>query len=101
MALLPSVNGAEVALPDERAPVRIAEIRAVVEGAARRAEGPEGVTVLRAEHDGDSEIVAEAGRLAAAQKVPLVVTADRGLRARLPEPALIAGPGWLNRLIGR
>ena len=60
MALLPPVTGAEVALPDQRGPVRIAGIRAVVEGAARRAEGPPSVTVLRAEHDGDSEIVAEA-----------------------------------------
>jgi len=101
MALLAPVIGVEVALPEERGRVRIADVRAVVEGAARRAEGPEGVTVLRAEHDGDSEIVAEASRLAAAQQVPLVVTADRGLRRRLPEQALIAGPGWLNRLIGR
>ena len=101
MALLPPVIGVEVTLPDERGPVRIAEIRAVVEGAARRAEGPEGVTVLRAEHDGDSEIVVEADRLTAAQQVPLVITADRGLRSRLPAPALIVGPGWLNRLIGR
>ena len=98
---LAPVNGVEVALPDGLGPARIAEIRAVVEGAARRIEGPEALTVLRAEHDGDSEIVAEAHRLTAAQKIPLVVTADRGLRLRLPEQALIAGPGWLNRLIGR
>ena len=98
---LAPVNGVEVALPNGLEPARIAEIRAVVEGAARRIEGPEALTVLRAEHDGDSEIVAEANRLTAAQKTPLVVTADRGLRLRLPEQALIAGPGWLNRLIGR
>jgi len=95
------VNGVEVTLPDGLGPARIAEIRAVVEGAARRVEGPEAVTVLRAEHDGDSEIVAEANRLTATGAIPLVVTADRGLRQRLPERALIAGPGWLNRLIGR
>ena len=95
------VNGAEVALPDDLGMVRIGEIRAVVEGAARHAEGPEGVTVLRAERDGDSEIVEEAGRLTGAERVPLVVTADRGLRTRLPKQALIAGPGWLNRLLGR
>jgi hypothetical protein len=57
--------------------------------------------VLRAERDGDSEIVAEAVRLTAAKRTPLVVTADRGLRRRLPEPALVVGPGWLNRLLGR
>ena len=98
---LAPVNGVEVTLPDGLGPARITEIRAVVEGAARRVEGPEAVTVLRAEHDGDSEIVAEANRLTAAGAIPLVVTADRGLRLRLPEQALIAGPGWLNRLIGR
>jgi hypothetical protein len=81
--------------------VRIAEVRAVLEGAARPAEGPEAVLVLRAERDGDSEIVEEASRLAASGGTPLVVTADRGLRDRLPEQALIAGPGWLNRLLGR
>ena len=95
------VNGVEVTLPDGLGPARITNIRAVVEGAARRVEGPEAVTVLRAEHDGDSEIVAEANRLTATGAIPLVVTADRGLRQRLPERALIAGPGWLNRLIGR
>jgi hypothetical protein len=72
-----------------------------VEGAAKRAEGPAAVSVLRADWDGDSEIVKEASRLTASGKLPLVVTADRGLRDRLPEPALIAGPGWLNRLLGR
>ena len=98
---LAPVNGVEVTLPDGLGAARITEIRAVVEGAARRVDGPEAVTVLRAEHDGDSEIVAEANRLTAAGAIPLVVTADRGLRLRLPEQALIAGPGWLNRLIGR
>jgi hypothetical protein len=27
------------------------------------------------------------------------VTADRGLRARLPAGALVAGPGWLLRIL--
>ena len=93
--------GAEVALPDGPGTVRISDVRAVVEGAAKRAEGPEGVSVLRKDWDGDSEIVDEANRLAASGAIPLVVTADRGLRHRLPERALIAGPGWLNRLLGR
>ena len=70
-------------------------------GAARRADGPEAVSVLRADRDGDSAIVEEADRLTAAGATPLVVTADRGLRRRLPEQALIAGPEWLNRLLGR
>ena len=72
-----------------------------MEGAAKSAEGPEAVAVLRAARDGDSEIVEEAERLAASEATPLVVTADRGLRGRLPERALVAGPGWLNRLLGR
>ncbi len=94
------LNGAEVTLPGGRT-ARVAEIRAVVEGAARSADGPEAVSVLRAGTDGDSEIVEEAIRLAASGNTPLVVTADRGLRDRLPEPALVVGPGWLNRLLGR
>ena len=97
---LEPLNGAEVALPELGA-VRITEMRAVLEGAAKRAEGPEAVSVLRADRDGDSEIVEETNRLTTSGKVPLVVTADRGLRRRLPEPALIVGPGWLNRLLGR
>ena len=97
---LETLNGAEVTLPDLGA-VRITEVRAVLEGAAKRAEGPEAVSVLRADRDGDSEIVEETNRLTTSGKVPLVVTADRGLRRRLPEPALIVGPGWLNRLLGR
>ena len=98
---LEPLTGAEVLLPEEPEAVRIAEVRAVLEGDAKRADGPAGVSVLRAERDGDSEIVDEASRLTASGTTPLVVTADRGLRRRLPEPALIVGPGWLNRLLGR
>ena len=94
------MNGAEVTLSDGET-VRVSEVRGVVEGAANRAEGPEAVSVLRADRDGDSEIVEDASRLTASGKIPLVVTADRGLRSRLPERALIAGPEWLNRLLGR
>ena len=98
---LETLNRAEVTLPAGLGTVRITEVRAVLEGAAKRAEGPEAVSVLRADWDGDSEIVEEASRLTASEKTPLVVTADRGLRRRLPETALIVGPGWLNRLLGR
>ena len=98
---LAPVKGVEVALPTDLGTVRITEVRAVVEGAAKRAEGPEAVSVVRAERDGDSEISKEASRLAASGKTPLVVTADRELRRRLPEQALTVGPGWLNRLLGR
>jgi hypothetical protein len=98
---LAPLNGAEASLPAGLGAVRIAEIRAVVEGAAKRAEGPEAVLLLPADTDGDSKIVEESARLTASGKTPLVVTADRGLRRRLPEQALIAGPGWLNHLLGR
>jgi hypothetical protein len=98
---LEPLNGAEITVPTGPGTVRITEVRAVLEGAAKRAEGPEAVSVLRADRDGDSEIVEEASQLAASGKIPLVVTADRGLRRRLPERALIVGPGWLNRIIGR
>ena len=98
---LPPLNGTEVTLPAEPGTVRIAEVRAVVEGAAKRVSAPEAVSVLRADWDGDTEIVEEAGRLTALGKVPLVVTADRGLRRRLPEGSLVVGPGWLNHILGR
>jgi hypothetical protein len=97
---LEPLNAAEVTLPGVGT-LQITEVRAVLEGAAKPAEGPEGLSVIRAERDGDSEIVEEANRLTASGKIPLVVTADRGLRQRLPERALIAGPGWLNRLLDR
>lgn len=98
---LEPLNGAEITVPTGPGTLRITEVRAVLEGAAKRAEGPEAVSVLRADRDGDSEIVEEASQLAASGKIPLVVTADRGLRRRLPEQSLIVGPGWLNRLLGR
>jgi hypothetical protein len=98
---LAPLNGAEASLPAGLGPVRISEIRAVVEGAAKRAEGPEVVVLVPADTDGDNKIVEESIRLTASGKTPLVVTADRGLRRRLPEQALIAGPGWLNHLLGR
>jgi rRNA-processing protein FCF1 len=97
---------------------------AVVEGAARGAAAPEvarvneqptdrpAVEVIEAERDGDSAIVAMTDKLlntvpsaspetAGRAEVVFVVTADRGLRRRLPPDAISVGPEWLNRLIGR
>ncbi|GGI43893.1 hypothetical protein BCL57_000189 [Agromyces flavus] len=97
---LPGLAGREVDGPDGR--VRIERIVAVVEGAARAAGAPEGVEVVRAPAAGDDAIVDAAGDAAASGARVLVVTADRGLRARLVDvDALIAGPGWLNGLLGR
>lgn len=99
LAGLPALLGAEVEGPDESGPLRLETITAVVEGAARGAAEPGGILVVAAPADGDSTIV----ELVAAEASlrPLVVTADRGLRARLDPAALVAGPGWLNRLLGR
>jgi hypothetical protein len=98
---LARVQGADVTLPDGLGTVRITEVQAVVEGAAKRAGSPGVVSVLRAERDGDTEIVEQSSRLTAMGKVPLVVTADRGLRRRLPQGSVVVGPGWLNHILGR
>ncbi|MFE5672120.1 hypothetical protein ACFQ58_11005 [Agromyces sp. NPDC056523] len=82
--------------------VRIERVVAVIEGAAKAATAPEGVEVVRAPAAGDDAIVDSARDAAASGARVLVVTADRGLRARLVDiDALIAGPGWLNALLGR
>jgi hypothetical protein len=72
-----------------------AEVVAVVEGAARGVDPSDGVTLVRADGDGDDALAACAARLAADGRDLLVVTADRGLRARLPVRAAVTGPGWL------
>lgn len=82
-------------------PLHIGRVIAVLEGKARAAEGPPGVEVVRAVSDGDTSIVETARRLLQEGERPLVVTADRGLRARLPEGVDVTGPSWLNHLIGR
>jgi hypothetical protein len=73
------------------------EVIAVVEGAAREVPAPDGVRVERAAGSGDDALVALAARLAAEGRPLLVVTADRGLRERLPTGTRAAGPGWLLR----
>jgi hypothetical protein len=86
--------GREVTGPDgER--LGIERVVAVVEGRARDVPAPAGVELVRASADGDDAITEVATEVVAAGGVPLVVTADRGLRARLPEGARIAGPNWL------
>lgn len=84
--------------PDD---LTIDRVVAVVEGAARTAVGPETIEVVAAPRDGDSEIVEQARLVLAAGHTPLVVTADRGLRDRLPDDTRSAGPGWLNDRLGR
>ncbi len=89
--LMASLSGvSEVAVDGESHPVK--RILAVVEGKAKGASAPEPVEVIRATADGDSAIAAAADRIVEEGGIPLVVTADRGLRARLPQQALVAGP---------
>jgi hypothetical protein len=76
-------------------PVACTELVAVIEGQARDVIAPEGVRVVRAPGSGDDAVLAEATRLAAAGHAVLVVTADRGLRARLPAEVAVTGPGTL------
>ncbi|SDE68033.1 hypothetical protein SAMN05660485_01514 [Blastococcus fimeti] len=76
-------------------PLTCTAVVAVLEGQARDATAPAAVGVVRATGSGDDALVTEAGALAAAGRAVLVVTADRGLRARLPAEAAVTGPGWL------
>ena len=84
------------ALPaDDAAPVPVTAVVAVVEGAARDVPAQDGVAVVRAPGSGDDALVAEAVRLVGTGADVLVVTADRGLRARLPAGVAVTGPGRL------
>jgi hypothetical protein len=81
------------------------EVVLVVEGAARRGcpEGVHGtVRTAHAAGSGDDAIVEEARLAVAAGREVTVVTADRGLRARLEAVgAAYVGPSWLlERLDG-
>ncbi len=97
---MPGLVGRTVAAPNGEQVV-IERVVAVVEGAAKAVTTPDGVVVVRAPEDGDSSIVSTAEQHAAAGARVLVVTADRGLRERLPDGVVVAGPGWLNTLLGR
>jgi hypothetical protein len=97
---MPPLVGRTVDLPDGES-AEIHRIAAVVEGRATDATAPAGIDVLAAPADGDTTIVEVATAAADAGERVLVVTADRGLRARLPDAVATVGPGWLNDLIGR
>ena len=76
---------------------------AVLEGRARSAAVPvvPGLEVVLAPADGDAAVVDAAKRLvgAGAGGPVVVVTADRGLRERLPAPVRAMGPGWWWALV--
>jgi 8-oxo-dGTP diphosphatase len=77
------------------------EVVAVLEGRARGAGPAPGITVVDAESDGDSAVVAETRRLAGTSHRVRVVTADRGLAARVVElGAEVVGPGRLLDQLG-
>jgi hypothetical protein len=77
------------------------EVVVVVEGQARDVPAPEGVRLVRAPGSGDDALAAEAAALTAAGRAVLAVTADRGLRARLPAGTEVRGPGWLLDVLDR
>jgi hypothetical protein len=75
--------------------VRCEAVVAVVEGAARDVPSVARVRLVRAPGSGDDALATEAAALDAGGHAVLVVTADRGLRARLPAAVDVTGPGWL------
>jgi len=91
LARLAAVVGRELPLGDG-APVRCTAVVVVVEGRARDVPAPAGVELVRAPASGDDALVEAAARLG---PDVVAVTADRGLRDRLPEGVAVAGPGRL------
>jgi hypothetical protein len=76
-------------------PVVVTDVVAVVEGRARDVTAPDGVRLVRAPGIGDDALAVEAARLAAEGEDVVAVTADRGLRARLPAEVSVVGPSSL------
>lgn len=70
----------------------VARAHAVIEGAAKRSEHDGPFELHRAPGEGDDAIVALAEELARGPRRVVVATADRGLRARLPDDVLVVGP---------
>jgi hypothetical protein len=95
MAELAALPGRRLIGPDG-GELTCTRVVAVVEGQARDAAAPDGVEVVRARGSGDDALAEEAARRAAEGAALLVVTADRGLRERLPAGARVTGPGWLR-----
>ncbi|HYJ74034.1 MAG TPA: hypothetical protein VEV65_00465 [Kineosporiaceae bacterium] len=94
LAEIAPLHGSQVTAPDGRT-LAVLRLVAVLEGQARDVAAPEGVEAVRATADGDSAVVALAEELVDTGDLVLVVTADRGLRARLPSSVLVAGPRWI------
>jgi len=88
------LSGAQLTGPDGVG-VPVTALVAVVEGRARDVVQPAGVRLVRAPGSGDDALAAVAADLADGDDDVLVVTADRGLRDRLPDAVRTTGPGWL------
>jgi hypothetical protein len=100
LARLAALDGRTVPGPGG-APLLCEAVVAVVEGAARDVPSVDPVRVVRAQGSGDDALAAEAAALDADGGVVLVVTADRGLRARLPAGTTVTGPGRLLDVLDR
>jgi hypothetical protein len=98
LARLAALPGRRLTAPDG-AVLTVGEVVAVVEGQVRDVSAPEGVRLVRAPGIGDDALASTAAELAADGKSLLVVTADRGLRARLPAGTPVTGPGRLLDLL--
>ena len=96
LARLAVLPGRELAGPDG-APLHCTAVVAVVEGQGKAAAAPDGVTVVRAEGSGDDTLADVAAARSAAGENLLVVTADRGLRARLPAGTAVSRAGLAAR----
>ena len=92
LAVLP---GQVLPAPDAAPDLRVHRVLAVVEGQARQIPQVDGVSLVRATADGDGAVVSACRSVLDGGGIPLAVTADRGLRARLPEGTVVAGPRWL------
>ena len=90
---LAALPGRTVPGPDG-GPLAVTGLVAVVEGQARAVPDQDGVRLVRAPGSGDDAVARTATALAGDGDL-LVVTADRGLRGRLPAAVRVAGPGWL------
>lgn len=92
-----AVQGMDAGRLGLAADVWFPELRVVIEGQARAVEEVPGLTVVRADAEGDDAIVAEVAALAAAGRSVVVVTSDRELRARVGALGAVAhGPSWLD-----
>lgn len=95
---LSAVRGADLPVP-EGGSRHVGRVLAVVEGRARHVPEVGGVELVRAPGSGDDALVASVETLLREGGEVLVVTADRGLRARLPRQVECLGPRWLRDLL--